>query len=248
MLRPPGGGGGLWWAAMKTTALILLVLLTLGCSPRRGNGGGGGGDGPSDGPGPGPGSRFEADIDGESVPTLSAIYLEEEIPGGGTQHLVMASDGLTCAAYREAWEVLGPAYVEFAVTGDIEVLIEAANEILLDMPGMPGWYGSVNFPDGFEAGDPLEDGVAAGVTEYLDEAPEDPSYGPFAIGAQGGLSEPTGGGIDSLGDYAEGTLAGLAAWYGDYDPNGPNTSQEREATFTFSAAWCDLEDLEVPDP
>lgn len=233
---------------MKRAALILLALLTVACPARRGGGGGGGGDDDDAVDGPGPEGFFEVDIEGETVPNLSAIYVEEDLLAQGFTHQIVATEGMTCAGYRDYWAVVGPVYEELARTMDFEGFEESFFEAMEDIPGLPGWLGTVTLPEGFRPGDGVEGAVSAEVTRYRDEGPEEGSALPFGVGAKAVLEEASSGSIDTLGDDAEGTVSGTGGWYADYNPAGPNTAQDREVTFTFSAARCDLDDLELIEP
>ncbi len=228
------------------TILVVLAVLSMGCSPRRGGGGGGGegGDGPGD---PVADAGFVVDVAGEDLLTLSAVYVDEVLPQGRWRQVV-ASPGMTCAAYRTFWADVGPAYAQAAVSGDTEALLATIRDATADLPGMPGWYGQLQIPDGLEAGDALEGEVQANATEYLVEESEAPGVLPFAVGRHALLDAVDVGGLDALGASAEGSVAGTAAWYGDFDPSGPSTSQDRAMSITFDAAHCELDDVEVPDP
>ncbi len=231
---------------MKQMVLILMAVLSVGCARRGGGGGGGGGGGDVD-DSPGALSGFVLDVDQEGSTALSAIYMEEELPGG-LQRMVVATSGMTCAAYRAYWETVGPAYEQWYQDGDIEALTGALRDGIGALPGVPGWFGMMNIPAHLEAGDALENGVDITLTEFLDEPAEDPELLPYAIGRYASLSPPDVGELDALGSSARGGAAGVALWYGNYDPVGPSTSQDRDATLSFDAEHCELDDLVLEEP
>lgn len=220
--------------------LLLLTFSLVGCSSRRG-GGGGGDDDDDDGPS-GSGS-IDADVDGVSFGTLDAIYLDETTLGTHN-HVVIATDGLTCARYQSFWQAMYPFYAAYQEDGDIGPLNDALEDEFRDLPGMPGWFVTVSLTqDEYDIDEPLESGMATVTASEFKEGESPADGAPYPIQNQLGLSDATGS-LSAFGDTVAGTISGSAAYLEDWDQTDFETPPVYiDATFAFEATRCDLEDL-----
>jgi hypothetical protein len=225
--------------AMRPLVLLLMLTTLSACSTRRGGGGGG-----DDDDGPGDDAGFVVTLEGDTIPGLSAIFIKEDLPGSGPMEMVLASSGMTCAAYQAYWEVAGPVYLEAWENDQLAGLPEELWGIFPDLPGMPGWLGSIQFDNDLVDGESLNDGdVVFSLIEYLDEPGESADWGPFDIGGRLVTTSNLTGELDTAEDPHAGSLEDVVAWYPNFDPTGPNTAAEREASVAFDAPLCDLEDV-----